>query len=90
MARPFRARPCDLTPSWPDAQSDSNVGEVARLFALNLRSAIGDRSLRTAAVACDLSHVTVASILAGRNWPDLETIAKLEEGLGTRLWPGAN
>lgn len=90
MARPFRAPPRDLTPSWPDAPSTSNVGEVARLFALNLRSAIGDRSLRAAAAACGLSHVTLASILDGRVWPDLETIAKLEEGLQTHLWPRSN
>lgn len=87
MARPFRDRPRDLTPSWPDVPSTTSVGEVARQFALNLRSAVGDRSLRAAANACDLSHVTVASILDGRVWPDLETIAKLEDGLQTRLWP---
>lgn len=87
MARPFRARPCDLSDNWPDTPSASGVGEVARLFALNLRAAIGERSLRAAAAACDLSHVTLASILDGRVWPDLETIAKLEQGLQTRLWP---
>ncbi|RZU67062.1 hypothetical protein EV379_3438 [Microterricola gilva] len=89
MARPARPHPRDLTQSWPDTPSTSAVGEVARLFSLNLRAAIGERSLRAAATACELSHVTLASILDGRAWPDLETIAKLEHGLQTRLWPTA-
>jgi hypothetical protein len=27
-------------------------------------------------------------ILDGQKWPDLETIAKIEEGTGADLWPG--
>lgn len=89
MARPARAKPRDLTDSWPDAPSPTPAGEVARQFALNLQTAIGSRSLRTAARECGLVHATLAAILEGRNWPDLETIAKLEGGLDARLWPQA-
>lgn len=87
MARPARAKPRELTDSWPDSPSSTAAGEVARHFALNLQAAIGTRSLRTAAKECGLVHATLTSILDGRNWPDLETIAKLEAGLGARLWP---
>lgn len=87
MARPVRAKPWELTDSWPDSRSSSGPGEVARKFALNLQAAIGERSVRSAAAQCDLVHVTLLSILDGKSWPDLETIAKLEGGLGVRLWP---
>ena len=85
MPRPVRAKPRDLTDSWPDSPSASPAGEVARQFALNLQAAIGCMSLRAAAKACGLVHATVISILDGTTWPDLETIAKLEDGLGSPL-----
>jgi hypothetical protein len=33
-------------------------------------------------------HATLLGILEGQKWPDLETIAKIEEGTGADLWPG--
>ena len=63
-------------------------GEVARRFARNLRAAIGENSLRHAAKLTGVDHSTIQSILQGRVWPDLETIAKLERGFDTSLWPG--
>lgn len=89
MARSVRAKPFELTDSWPDSPSSTAAGEVARQFALNLQSAIGSLSLRAAAKDCGLVHVTLASVLEGKTWPDLETIAKLEIGLNARLWPAA-
>ena len=62
--------------------------EVARRFAQNLKIAMGDSSLRAAAQLTGVDHSTIQSILQGRAWPDLETIAKLERGFGTALWPG--
>jgi hypothetical protein len=35
-----------------------------------------------------VSHVTILNVLAGRAWPDLSTIARLEVALGVALWPG--
>jgi hypothetical protein len=64
------------------------IGEVARQFSLNLRTAIGNRSLRAAALATGVDHSTIQAILQGRTWPDLFTMAKLESGLETDLWPG--
>jgi transcriptional regulator with XRE-family HTH domain len=63
------------------------AGEVARQFALNLRKAVGDRSLRAAGEATGVDHTTIQAILTGSTWPDLETIAKLEIGLDANLWP---
>ncbi|WP_158613392.1 helix-turn-helix transcriptional regulator [Frigoribacterium sp. PhB160] len=39
------------------------------------------------AEAAGVTHTTLLSVLAGQVWPDLETIAKLERGLGVALWP---
>jgi hypothetical protein len=88
MSRPARLKPRELVPDWPDGVATDPIGEVARVFAANLRRAIGQRSIRAAAEACDTNHATLISILEGRAWPDMETIAKLERGLDAALWPG--
>lgn len=88
MPRTSRPRPHELTVSWPEKTADEPTGEVARRFANNVRAAIGDRSIRSAAAACEVNHATLLGILAGRVWPDLYTISKLETGLDTELWPG--
>lgn len=89
MARMARKTPAELAPEpWPNRQSDDHVGEVARQFTLNLRKAIGGRSIRAAAEAAGVNHSTLLGILEGRTWPDLETIAKIELGLQADLWPG--
>jgi hypothetical protein len=82
-----RKKPRELTSSWPDAPSSDVVGEVARLFAVNLRSAIGSKSIRAVATDCDLSHATILHILSGEIFPDLTSIARCEHGLKTDLWP---
>ena len=44
-------------------------------------------SLRAAKTATGVDHTTIAAILHGTVWPDLHTIARLEHGLATDLWP---
>jgi transcriptional regulator with XRE-family HTH domain len=88
MPRPTRTPPRSRTPDWPSVPAVDRSGEVARLFALNVKAAIGERSLRAAADVTGVDHSTILSILQGRVWPDLETIAKLEAGFGVVLWPG--
>lgn len=90
MPRPARLTPREVVGDWPDGPSTDPIGEVARLFALNLRQAIGDRSLRAAAAPTAVDHSTIMAILEGRSWPDLSTIAKLELGLDVELWPRAS
>ena len=87
MARTHRASPAELTPGWPEAESPDPIAEVARQFALNVRAAIGSRSVRSMADASGMDHGGLLRVLAGETWPDLATIAKIERGLGVDLWP---
>jgi lambda repressor-like predicted transcriptional regulator len=88
MGRPSRALPVELAASpWPEAPSVDPVAEVARLFVVNLRSAMAGRSLRVVAADTGIGHVTLQRVLTGRAWPDLQTIARLEVGLAVELWP---
>ena len=89
MGRPSRLLPAQLSGSpWPDTPSDDELAEVARRFVVNVRSAMGSRSIRAVALECGVGNVTLSNVLAGKAWPDLATIARLERGLGQDLWPG--
>ncbi len=61
--------------------------ETARQVAVNLRTALQGVSLRQAHRQTGVDHTTIAAILNGTVWPDLHTLARLEHGLGARLWP---
>lgn len=87
MARPVRPSPADLASDWPNTPATHAEVETARRLALNLSAALGDRSLRAAKAATGVDHTTIADVLNGSTWPDLRTIARLEAGLGTDLWP---
>ncbi|GGL05590.1 hypothetical protein GCM10007382_26810 [Salinibacterium xinjiangense] len=87
MPRPKKLSPRERVPNWPETPTDDAVAEVARRFALNLRSELQGLSLREAAARCGVDHSTIFSIVDGRSWPELETIAKLEIGLAVALWP---
>ena len=89
MPRPARPSPAALSPApWPTKPSPDPVAEVARRLVLNLEQAIAGRSIRSVAEAAGLDHTTLLGLLRGRSWPDLATIARLEQGLGADLWPG--
>jgi len=88
MPRPSRTLPKERMDRWPDVPAADPSAEVARRFALNLRAAIGDISLRAAEKVTGVDHSTIQAILRGQTWPDLDTIAKLENGFGVSLWPG--
>jgi transcriptional regulator with XRE-family HTH domain len=91
MPRPERALPADGAPTpWPEVASDDPLTEIARRFALRLRSEIGERSIRSVAVAAGLSHVTLLNVLNGRAWPDLATIGRLELALNADLYSSAS
>ncbi|PWC06567.1 helix-turn-helix domain-containing protein [Mycetocola zhujimingii] len=88
--RPARRAPRELCVSWPNEVSADPVAEVARRFALSLQAALGNRSQREIARITGVDRATIGTVLAGSTWPDLATIAKLEIGLGRRLWPEIN
>jgi hypothetical protein len=74
--------------TWPTGRTKgppeaSYAAEVARRLA----AAIGNRSVRAVARDAGLDHTTVRAVLEGERWADLVTIARLEQALGTRLWP---
>lgn len=87
MARPTRSKPRELSDNWPEAECADPVAEVARQFAVTLREAIGTQSLRSVGAQTGVDHATISGIIGGRTWPDLATIARLEIGLRTDLWP---
>lgn len=82
MGRTSRSKPRDLTLSWPDVESLDRHGEVARQYVLSLRSAIGERSVRSVARDAGLDEGTLRRVLAGQSWPDLNTVSRLNECLG--------
>ena len=71
---PFRA---DGTP--PEAF-------LAAALAGRLGTKSVDESIRYVAKKADLSPQTILNILNGKTWPDLRTIAKLENAFNSRLW----
>lgn len=87
MVRTSRPRPVDLVAPWPHGATRDPAGRAAAGFAMALRTAMGDRSTGSVAADCGLNHQTLHGILDGVVWPDMYTIAKLEHGLRTRLWP---
>jgi len=76
-----------MSADWPNQKIDDVGGEAARLFALALRDAIGDMTLREVGQRCGLNATTIMRILNGTRWPDIRTAALLETGLGVDLWP---
>lgn len=84
-----RASPVELAPAgWPAGPSEDPHVELARLFNLRLRAAIGLQSARSVALAAGITHTALNRILAGETWPDMLSISKLEWSLGVDLWPG--
>ena len=59
---------------------------LAAALARRLKEKIGDESIRYIAKKADLSPQTILNILNGKSWPDLRTIAKLENALNSQLW----
>lgn len=95
MARTERDLPCERSTDWPTARclvpetkEVDPIAEVARHLALRLRDALEGVSLRAAEELTGVNYSTINKILNGRSWPDAATLAKLEAGLDTELWPG--
>jgi len=72
---------------WPQHPSRDPAVETARILAINVLCAMDGRSLRATKALTGVDHTTISAILQGKVWPDLQTISKLEAGLGSDLWP---
>ncbi len=66
------------------------MAESARRLALAVRDAIDGRSLRAVADEIGVDRTTLAKVVDGRAWVDIETLARLEAGFGLPLWPGTS
>ncbi|MFF0710441.1 XRE family transcriptional regulator [Gordonia sputi] len=77
---------------WPEAslRDDAPVQvQAAQLFARNLRAALDAEGigLRTLAKRVGINHATISRALAGLRFCDAATLAQLESGMDTALWP---
>lgn len=75
---------------WPQAAlaADAPVAaHYARHIAARLQAELAEGSLSQLARRADVNRSTLQGLLAGRSWPDVVTVAKLEAALGRRLWP---
>lgn len=87
VSRTPRQRPFELAPApWPEIPADDAIAEAARTFVVRLRQAMGTQSTRAVATAAGVHHTTLLGVLAGRSWPDLATLARLELALDAELW----
>ncbi len=82
MPRTARSLPVEGAPEpWPEVASADPLTEIARQFVLRLKAEMGSASVRSVAAKAGINHVTLLNILAGRAWPDLATIGRLEMAL---------
>lgn len=88
VGRRERLKPVEVSADWPSVAVSDPVHESVRRYVLNLRDAIGDTSIRSAAVRTKVNYSTLYAVLIGQAWPDAITVARTERGLGTRLWEG--
>ena len=87
QTRPKRSTPAELTPDWPGRVSTDPDAEAVRLLAVRLGEVTEGASLRQIGQVTGVNHGVIGDVLAGRKWPDTQTLARLERGLETRLWP---
>lgn len=88
VGRRERLKPVEVSPQWPLVAASDPVHESVRRYVLNLRTAIGEQSIRSAATLTEVNYSTLHAVLVGQAWPDAITVARTERGLGTRLWDG--
>lgn len=75
---------------WPDgrlARDAPVAARYVRTISIRLRDALADANLADVAARSHLARSTIYDLLAGTTWPDVVSLAQLEEALGTRLWP---
>jgi hypothetical protein len=88
VGRRERLKPVEVSADWPSVEVSDPVHESVRRYVINLRDAIGDASIRSAAVRTEVNYSTLHAVLLGQAWPDAITVARTERGLGARLWDG--
>ena len=75
-----------VTGEWPEAELDGDIGAAyAQDFARRLRDAIDGRSYPVIAELSGVPRMTISVLVAGKSYPTLLTIARLEAALGPLL-----
>ncbi len=87
MSTRARPEPRNDSAAWPHEICRDPVSEKARLFAMNLRAAMGSRTLHDVEATTGVDSTILSRILGGHVWPDGYTIARLEVRLHPHLWP---
>ncbi len=82
-----RGFPAEDTDRWPQAPASSLDSEVARLIVVNLISAMEGRGVRSVAREAGIDEKTLRQLIAGASYPDVRTVARLEEALQAPLYP---
>jgi hypothetical protein len=80
--------------SWPDNPVvDGEIGAgvasavaASAAIAKRLERALRGRNIAAIARDANVARSTIYDILAGKTWPDIVTIFKLQDTLGIRLW----
>lgn len=76
--------------TWPDGTLDRDAPAAARYvqeISRRLRDALGDANVSEVAAAAGLARSTLYDLVSGSTWPDVVSLAQLEQVLGVRLWP---
>ncbi|WP_206743340.1 helix-turn-helix domain-containing protein [Streptomyces caatingaensis] len=75
--------------TWPHALIDDPAAAVVQDIARTLATTLADqgRSLRRAAEGSGVNRQAIADLIAGRCWPDIATVARLENFLAVTLYP---
>ncbi|MFJ7910061.1 helix-turn-helix domain-containing protein [Kitasatospora sp. NPDC096204] len=75
--------------AWPRLACGDVGAEVVREISRRLAEALAAKgtSLRQAASGSGVNRQAIADLLAGRSWPDVATVARLENFLAVPLYP---
>lgn len=76
--------------TWPNGalRKDAPVAAYwAAEISRRLSAALAGRSKKAVAESVGMARTTLYDVLSGETWPDLVTIAALEEELDVELWP---
>ena len=89
MVRPKPGSPASLYPGWPDSLNVSAPEHaMIQAMVINLRRQRNMfRTVKSMSERTGVPSSTISDVLGGNAWPSLETVARLEVGLGVRLWP---
>lgn len=82
--------PRNLYPGWPlnkDRINANRAHKKVQKMAENVEELTRSISVREVATRCGLNSSTISDLTRGNCWPTVETLAKIEVGLGRPVWP---